>query len=196
MCLQSLKKHRYIVTIQCMSSSVAKHVGVHVSFPPLGSSSVFIYPAVHRLISLFNIFALCQCLSNIIAFLQLFGQNVTEAITLNICFCLVCIFLPNFLILCQNVLVFFFLLHTLKQFSYDDNFLVNSSCNCNITIQDLYMHKTDLNIFPSVCAETINPDEDDEDTEPRVVHPKTDEQRCRLQEACRDILLFKTLDQV
>uniref|UniRef100_A0A8P4KDA0 cAMP-dependent protein kinase type II-alpha regulatory subunit n=1 Tax=Dicentrarchus labrax TaxID=13489 RepID=A0A8P4KDA0_DICLA len=48
----------------------------------------------------------------------------------------------------------------------------------------------------SVCAEAFNPDDDDEDTEPRVVHPKTDEQRCRLQEACRDILLFKTLDQV
>lgn len=47
----------------------------------------------------------------------------------------------------------------------------------------------------SVCAEAFNPDEEEEDTEPRVVHPKTDEQRCRLQEACRDILLFKTLDQ-
>uniref|UniRef100_A0A3B4FV77 cAMP-dependent protein kinase type II-alpha regulatory subunit n=1 Tax=Pundamilia nyererei TaxID=303518 RepID=A0A3B4FV77_9CICH len=46
-----------------------------------------------------------------------------------------------------------------------------------------------------LCAEPLNPDEDDEDTEPRVVHPKTDEQRCRLQESCRDILLFKTLDQ-
>uniref|UniRef100_A0A3Q3JIK1 cAMP-dependent protein kinase type II-alpha regulatory subunit n=1 Tax=Monopterus albus TaxID=43700 RepID=A0A3Q3JIK1_MONAL len=46
-----------------------------------------------------------------------------------------------------------------------------------------------------LCAEAFNPDEDDEDTEPRVVHPKTDEQRCRLQEACQDILLFKTLDQ-
>ncbi|XP_068601388.1 protein kinase, cAMP-dependent, regulatory, type II, alpha A [Brachionichthys hirsutus] len=47
----------------------------------------------------------------------------------------------------------------------------------------------------SVCAEAFNPDEDDEEAEPRVVHPKTDVQRCRLQEACRDILLFKTLDQ-
>ncbi|TDH10814.1 hypothetical protein EPR50_G00078960 [Perca flavescens] len=47
----------------------------------------------------------------------------------------------------------------------------------------------------SVCAEAFNPDEDEEDSEPRVVHPKTDEQRCRLQESCRDILLFKTLDQ-
>lgn len=47
----------------------------------------------------------------------------------------------------------------------------------------------------SVCAEAFNPDEEEEDTEPRIVHPKTDVQRCRLQEACRDILLFKTLDQ-
>ncbi|KAJ0069320.1 hypothetical protein NL108_003250, partial [Boleophthalmus pectinirostris] len=47
----------------------------------------------------------------------------------------------------------------------------------------------------SVCAEAFNPDEDDEDREPRVTHPKTDEQRQRLQEACRDILLFKNLEQ-
>ncbi|XP_053324874.1 cAMP-dependent protein kinase type II-alpha regulatory subunit [Spea bombifrons] len=47
----------------------------------------------------------------------------------------------------------------------------------------------------SVCAEAFNPDEEEDDTEPRVVHPKTDEQRCRLQEACKDILLFKNLDQ-
>ncbi|CAH2311979.1 cAMP-dependent kinase type II-alpha regulatory subunit [Pelobates cultripes] len=46
-----------------------------------------------------------------------------------------------------------------------------------------------------ICAEAFNPDEEDEDTEPRVVHPKTDEQRCRLQESCKDILLFKNLDQ-
>ncbi|OXB66230.1 hypothetical protein ASZ78_000655 [Callipepla squamata] len=47
----------------------------------------------------------------------------------------------------------------------------------------------------SVCAEAFNPDEEEEDTEQRIVHPKTDEQRCRLQEACKDILLFKNLDQ-
>nr|XP_054588875.1 endoplasmin [Nothobranchius furzeri] len=46
----------------------------------------------------------------------------------------------------------------------------------------------------SVCAEAFNPDEDDEDKEPRVTYPKTDEQRYRLQEACKDILLFKNLD--
>ncbi|XP_006733063.1 cAMP-dependent protein kinase type II-alpha regulatory subunit [Leptonychotes weddellii] len=48
----------------------------------------------------------------------------------------------------------------------------------------------------SVCAETYNPDEEEEDTDPRVIHPKTDQQRCRLQEACKDILLFKNLDQI
>uniref|UniRef100_A0A673C6L3 cAMP-dependent protein kinase type II-alpha regulatory subunit n=1 Tax=Sphaeramia orbicularis TaxID=375764 RepID=A0A673C6L3_9TELE len=47
-----------------------------------------------------------------------------------------------------------------------------------------------------VCAEAYNPDDDEDgDSEPRVVHPKTDEQRRRLQDACKDILLFKTLEQ-
>ncbi|KAG5273562.1 hypothetical protein AALO_G00152710 [Alosa alosa] len=46
----------------------------------------------------------------------------------------------------------------------------------------------------SVCAEAFNPDEEDDDKEPRTTHPKTDEQRHRLQEACKDILLFKNLD--
>uniref|UniRef100_A0A8C7CZL8 cAMP-dependent protein kinase type II-alpha regulatory subunit n=1 Tax=Oncorhynchus kisutch TaxID=8019 RepID=A0A8C7CZL8_ONCKI len=50
-------------------------------------------------------------------------------------------------------------------------------------------------VLPLVCAEAFNPDDDDEVEEPRVVHPKTDEQRCRLQDACKDILLFKTLEQ-
>ncbi|XP_037303703.1 protein kinase, cAMP-dependent, regulatory, type II, alpha, B [Pungitius pungitius] len=48
----------------------------------------------------------------------------------------------------------------------------------------------------SVCAEAYDPDdEEDDEAEPRIVHPKTDVQRRRLQEACRDILLFKTLEQ-
>ncbi|XP_036433677.1 cAMP-dependent protein kinase type II-beta regulatory subunit-like [Colossoma macropomum] len=47
----------------------------------------------------------------------------------------------------------------------------------------------------SVSAETYNPDDEDEELrEPRIVHPKTDEQRHRLQEACKHILLFKNLD--
>ncbi|KAK2545251.1 hypothetical protein Q9966_001080 [Columba livia] len=37
--------------------------------------------------------------------------------------------------------------------------------------------------------------EEEEDREQRVVHPKTDEQRCRQQEVCKDILLFRILDQ-
>ncbi|KAM5173107.1 cAMP-dependent protein kinase type II-beta regulatory subunit [Mantella aurantiaca] len=47
----------------------------------------------------------------------------------------------------------------------------------------------------SVCAEAFNPDEEDDDTEKWIINPKTDDQRQRLQEACRDILLFKCLDQ-
>uniref|UniRef100_A0A3P9N898 Protein kinase cAMP-dependent type II regulatory subunit beta n=1 Tax=Poecilia reticulata TaxID=8081 RepID=A0A3P9N898_POERE len=60
---------------------------------------------------------------------------------------------------------------------------------------DKAQHRCD-NIFfvDTVCAEAFNPDEDEDDKEPRVTHPKTDEQRQRLQEACRDILLFKNLD--
>ncbi|CAL8402315.1 unnamed protein product [Arctogadus glacialis] len=47
----------------------------------------------------------------------------------------------------------------------------------------------------SVCAEAYDPDEEDDDSDPRVVHPKSDVQRRRLQDSCSDILLFKTLDQ-
>ncbi|XP_077953497.1 cAMP-dependent protein kinase type II-beta regulatory subunit-like isoform X2 [Gasterosteus aculeatus] len=46
----------------------------------------------------------------------------------------------------------------------------------------------------SICAEAFNPDDNGEDKEPWVIHPKTDDQRLRLQEACWDILLFKNLD--
>ncbi|KAK6321056.1 hypothetical protein J4Q44_G00080320 [Coregonus suidteri] len=64
---------------------------------------------------------------------------------------------------------------------------------------DAYMPPSNSNKYSrraSVCAEAYNPDDDeDDDFEPRVVHPKSDEQRHRLQDACRDILLFKTLDQ-
>ncbi|XP_010188861.1 PREDICTED: cAMP-dependent protein kinase type II-beta regulatory subunit-like [Mesitornis unicolor] len=49
-------------------------------------------------------------------------------------------------------------------------------------------------VFISVCAETYNPDEEEDDAESRIIHPKTDDQRNRLQEACKDILLFKNLD--
>jgi len=45
----------------------------------------------------------------------------------------------------------------------------------------------------SVFAEAYNPEEDDGD-ETAVVHPKTDEQRARLQERVQTCLLFRTLD--
>uniref|UniRef100_A0A3Q2CPL2 cAMP-dependent protein kinase type II-alpha regulatory subunit n=1 Tax=Cyprinodon variegatus TaxID=28743 RepID=A0A3Q2CPL2_CYPVA len=48
----------------------------------------------------------------------------------------------------------------------------------------------------SVCAEAYDPDdESDDNSQPQVVNPKTDEQRRRLQDACKDILLFKTLEK-
>uniref|UniRef100_A0A8C7UUG2 cAMP-dependent protein kinase type II regulatory subunit n=1 Tax=Oncorhynchus mykiss TaxID=8022 RepID=A0A8C7UUG2_ONCMY len=43
------------------------------------------------------------------------------------------------------------------------------------------------------AEETMHSSEE-EDKDPRITHPKTDEQRHRLQEACKDILLFKNLD--
>ncbi|XP_067125355.1 cAMP-dependent protein kinase type II regulatory subunit-like isoform X2 [Centruroides vittatus] len=47
----------------------------------------------------------------------------------------------------------------------------------------------------SVFAEQYNPEEDDDDEAEKIVHPKTDEQRQRLGEAIKDILLFRSLDQ-
>uniref|UniRef100_A0AAY4CYH6 Cyclic nucleotide-binding domain-containing protein n=1 Tax=Denticeps clupeoides TaxID=299321 RepID=A0AAY4CYH6_9TELE len=58
----------------------------------------------------------------------------------------------------------------------------------------IYIHSPFPFVCSAVCAEAFNPDEDEEDKEPRITHPKTDEQRQRLQEACKDILLFKNLD--
>ena len=43
-------------------------------------------------------------------------------------------------------------------------------------------------------AEAYNPEEDCGEEE-KVVHPKTDEQRTRLQEKVQSQLLFRTLDQ-
>lgn len=46
----------------------------------------------------------------------------------------------------------------------------------------------------SVFAEAYDPEEDDDDG-PKVVFPKSDEQRQRLAEAVRHILLFRALDK-
>lgn len=45
----------------------------------------------------------------------------------------------------------------------------------------------------SVCAEPLNPDSDEEDENP-VVYPKSDDQRKRLNDAVKNILLFKNVD--
>lgn len=46
----------------------------------------------------------------------------------------------------------------------------------------------------SVCAEAFNPDSDDGEDEQAVVYPKSDDQRSRLNEAVKNILLFKNLE--
>jgi len=46
----------------------------------------------------------------------------------------------------------------------------------------------------SVFSEPYNPDEDDGD-DTKVVHPKTDDQRARLQERVQTCLMFRTLDE-
>jgi len=56
------------------------------------------------------------------------------------------------------------------------------------------MYKAATDRRKSVFAEPYNPDEDDGD-ETKVVHPKTDEQRTRLQETVQKCLLFKALDE-
>ncbi|ELU08317.1 hypothetical protein CAPTEDRAFT_106605 [Capitella teleta] len=46
----------------------------------------------------------------------------------------------------------------------------------------------------SVAAERYDPEADDDDAD-KVIHPKTDDQRKRLNEATKHILLFRSLDQ-
>ncbi|XP_012278714.1 cAMP-dependent protein kinase type II regulatory subunit [Orussus abietinus] len=47
----------------------------------------------------------------------------------------------------------------------------------------------------SVFAETYNPEEDEEEEGTKIVHPKSDEQRHRLSESVKTILLFRALDK-
>ncbi|XP_075217108.1 cAMP-dependent protein kinase type II regulatory subunit isoform X1 [Lycorma delicatula] len=47
----------------------------------------------------------------------------------------------------------------------------------------------------SVFAETYDPEKDDDADKPKVVYPKSDEQRARLAESVRNILLFRALDR-
>lgn len=56
--------------------------------------------------------------------------------------------------------------------------------------------KLSFNRRKSVFAEHYDPAEDDEDENEKIVHPKSDEQRKRLGEAVKSILLFRSLDPV
>ncbi|XP_059161439.1 cAMP-dependent protein kinase type II regulatory subunit-like isoform X2 [Physella acuta] len=47
----------------------------------------------------------------------------------------------------------------------------------------------------SVSAERYDPEADDDQSYSKVVHPKSDDQRKRLQDAIKNILLFRSLDQ-
>ena len=46
----------------------------------------------------------------------------------------------------------------------------------------------------SVFAEQYDPEEDEEDENNKVIFPKSDEQRTRLCDAVKNILLFRSLD--
>ena len=46
----------------------------------------------------------------------------------------------------------------------------------------------------SVFAEQYDPEEDEEDENNKVIFPKTDEQRTRLGDSVKNILLFRALD--
>lgn len=46
----------------------------------------------------------------------------------------------------------------------------------------------------SVSAEAYNPEADDDGSDPKVIHPKSDQQRQRLSDVVKDILLFRSLD--
>jgi cAMP-dependent protein kinase regulator len=46
----------------------------------------------------------------------------------------------------------------------------------------------------SVFAEQYDPEEDEEEDNNKVIFPKTDEQRTRLSDSVKNILLFRALD--
>lgn len=54
--------------------------------------------------------------------------------------------------------------------------------------------KTSFSRRKSVFAEQYDPEEEDEEGEEKLIYPKSDEQRRRLGEAVRNILLFRSLD--
>ncbi|XP_077868687.1 cAMP-dependent protein kinase type II regulatory subunit-like [Saccoglossus kowalevskii] len=55
--------------------------------------------------------------------------------------------------------------------------------------------KNRFNRRKSVCAERYDPEADDDESDEKVVFPKTDDQRKRLAAAVKNILIFRALDQ-
>ncbi|PAA86047.1 hypothetical protein BOX15_Mlig008623g1 [Macrostomum lignano] len=47
----------------------------------------------------------------------------------------------------------------------------------------------------AVAGESFDPEKEDDDDTPIPIHPKTEDQRCRLNEAVKHILLFRCLDE-
>merc|ERR1719385_130643 len=70
----------------------------------------------------------------------------------------------------------------------------DSDGDSNYSDEPVPPYKSSSDRRKSVFVEPYNPEDDDGD-DTKVVHPKTDEQRSRLQIAALKCLLFKTLDE-
>ncbi|KAK0075294.1 hypothetical protein PV325_007107 [Microctonus aethiopoides] len=79
------------------------------------------------------------------------------------------------------------------------NMLIQSNATCSSTPDESVEEEPPVGRFAirrkSVFAETYDPEKDEEDEGVRVVHPKSDEQRQRLSESVKNILLFRALDK-
>ncbi|XP_058790003.1 cAMP-dependent protein kinase type II regulatory subunit [Phymastichus coffea] len=79
------------------------------------------------------------------------------------------------------------------------NQLIQSGQTCTSTPDESVDEEPPVAKFASrrksVFAETYNPEDDEEEDGVKSVHPKSDEQRQRLGESVRNILLFRSLDK-
>ncbi|XP_057337213.1 cAMP-dependent protein kinase type II regulatory subunit [Microplitis mediator] len=77
--------------------------------------------------------------------------------------------------------------------------LIQSNATCSSTPDESVEEEPPVGRFAirrkSVFAETYDPEEDEEDEGAKMVYPKSDEQRQRLSESVRNILLFRALDK-
>ncbi|XP_034944266.1 cAMP-dependent protein kinase type II regulatory subunit [Chelonus insularis] len=77
--------------------------------------------------------------------------------------------------------------------------LIQSNATCSSTPDETVEEEPPVGRFASrrksVFTETYNPEEDEEDEGVKIVHPKSDEQRQRLSDSVKNIILFRTLDK-